>query len=84
MALPCTSSATKIRFCILLVLMSITGAFSIPEKRLSMSLPRMRRSLELDHEEISPSNSYDKYDFEKKRKNRAAVRGYYSGKYGSD
>ena len=77
MALPCASSSSpaarciSIRFCILLlVLMSITTTFAAiqAEKRLSMSLPRMRRSLELDHEEISPSNSYDKYDFEKSKK----------------
>ena len=80
MALPCASSSPparciSIRFCILLlVLMSITTSTTFAaiqaEKRLSMSLPRMRRSLELDHEEISPSNSYDKYDFEKSKKNK--------------
>ena len=74
MAFPYTSSTvsatsnTSKRFCILfLVLMSITTTTTFAaiqnEKRLSMSLPRMRRSLELDNsvDEISPNNSYDKY-----------------------
>lgn len=74
MAFPYTSSTvsatnnTSKRFCILfLVLMSITTTTTFAaiqnEKRLSMSLPRMRRSLELDNsvDEVSPNNSYDKY-----------------------